>query len=247
MQNAWKEYFIFTRRDRRAVIVLLSVISLLMILPYFLPAKKLEIHIDKDLQTELDQYRQDHQTNNQSLYFNASDTTIHDTAINDNTKSELFFFDPNTLNEDGFAKLGLPQKTIHTLINYRNKGGYFKTPEDIRKIYGLSKNDADRLIPYIRIASNKTKQTDEIKYDKPAATTQTHQYKKININTAAAEDWKAFPGIGDAISNRIIKFRTSIGGFKSIDQVGKTYGLSDSVFQTIKPYLFLKDSSGANP
>ncbi|MEO8710861.1 MAG: helix-hairpin-helix domain-containing protein [Parafilimonas sp.] len=248
MQNAWKEYFIFTRRDRRAVIVLFVVIGLLLILPYFLPAKKLEIHIDKELQAELDQYRQDHQANNQSLYFNtASDTTIHDAATNDTTKKELFFFDPNTLSEEGFAKLGLSQKTIHTLINYRNKGGYFKTPEDIRKIYGLSKNDADRLIPYIRITSNKTKQTEETKYDKPAVTTQTQQYKRINVNAATAEDWKAFPGIGDAISNRIIKFRTSIGGFKSIDQVGKTYGLSDSVFQLIKPYLFLKDSSNSNP
>ena len=60
-----------------------------------------------------------------------------------------------------FTKLGLSQKIIHTLINYRSKGGYFKTPEDIRKIYGLSKTDADRLIPYVRITSSKSNQTKE--------------------------------------------------------------------------------------
>ena len=148
------------------------------------------------------------------------------------------------MDEDGFAKLGLNQKIIHTIINYRNKGGYFKTPEDIRKIYGLSKADADRLISYVRIAASNKTQTSPKKIEPPAAVqSETHQFKKININTATTEDWKAFPGIGDVIANRIIKYRTSMGGFKSVEQVGKTYGLSDSVFKQIKPYLFLKDST----
>ena len=239
-KTTWKEWFVFTKRDRNAAIILLSLIMLIILLPYVLPAYKLEICIDKDLQEQLDQYREDHPpVNNQSYY-----SAVTDTAVADTTKHELFFFDPNTLSEEGFITLGLPQKVTHTLVNYRNKGGYFKTPEDIRKIYGLSKADADRLIPFIRIAASNKKQKEQAKYEQPVPNTQSHQYKKININTATAEDWKAFPGIGDAIGNRIIKFRSSIGGFKSIDQVGKTYGLSDSVFQAIKPYLYITDSSG---
>jgi competence protein ComEA len=241
-KNHWKEWFVFTKRDRIAATILLAATGLIILLPYFLPEKKLEIHIDKDLQQELDAYRTDRSlANNTSVYNATSDTAVHDTI-----KKELFFFDPNTLSEEGFIKLGLPQKAVHTLINYRSKGGYFKTPGDISKIYGLSKTDADRLMPYVRIASN-TKQKEETRYEQPVATAATHQYKKININTASVEEWKAFPGIGDVIANRIIKFKTSIGGFKSIDQVGKTYGLSDTTFQFIKPYLSLKDSSNTNP
>jgi competence protein ComEA len=235
-----KDWFVFSKRERRAVTVLLCLLGLVMVLPYFVPDKKTNIHIDKELQAELDQYKTEHpQNNNQVKFINVSDTTVEDTV----TKT-VFYFDPNTLDEDGFAKLGLNQKTIHTLINYRSKGGYFKTPEDIRKIYGLSKADADRLIPYVRIASSGKKQTTVTKNEQPAtAQSETHQLKKININTATAEDWKAFPGIGDVIANRIVKYRTSMGGFKSVEQVGKTYGLSDSVFQQIKPYLLLKDST----
>ena len=235
--NSWKDWLVFTKRERNAVFILISILAIVILLPYFVPAKKLEIHIDKELQAELDSYRTTHSNNQTGFY------TTSDTLIKDSIKAQLFYFDPNTLNEEGFAKLGLPQKTIHTLINYRSKGGYFKTPEDIRKIYGLSKADADRLIPYIRIASNNATQHEKAKIEQTAANTSSHQYKKININTATAEDWKAFPGIGDAIANRIVKFRASIGGFKSIEQVGKTYGLSDSVFQKIKPYLFIKDST----
>lgn len=239
-KNRLKDWFAFSKRERRAVIVLLCLLGFIMVLPYFVPAKKINIHIDKKLQAELDQYKTEHpQNNDRSNFINVSDTTVTDTTV-----KTVFYFDPNTLDEDGFIKLGLNQKTIHTLINYRNKGGYFKTPEDIRKIYGLSKADADRLIPYVRIGVSTKKQTTATKSEKPAAIqTETHQFKKININTATAEDWKTFPDIGDVIANRIVKYRTSMGGFKSVEQVGKTYGLSDSVFQQVKPYLFLKDST----
>ncbi len=239
-KNTWKEWFIFTKRDRNAAFILLSIIILVVVLPYFFPSKSIEIHVDKNLQAELDQY-QSQQTQPASFQIAAVDTSVQDTS-----NATLFFFDPNTLNEDGFSKLGLSKKIIHTIISYRNKGGYFKTPDDIRKIYGLSKTDADRLIPYIKIASINAKQKQETANLQPVATATTHSYKRIDINTATAADWKNFAGINDAIANRIIKFRTTIGGFKSVDQVAKTYGLNDSVFKTIKPFLYLKDSVNTN-
>jgi len=237
-KNTLAEWFSFSKRERNASFILLFIIALVIVLPYLVPAKKTQISIDKDVQQQLDAYLQDHPSStNQSTYAASLDTTITDTV-----KTQLFFFDPNTLNEEGFTKLGLPSKTIHTIINYRTKGGYFKSPEDIRKIYGLSKTDADRLIPYIKIQSTNTKQKETSRQEQQVINTTTHQYKKININTATVDDWKTFPGIGDVLANRIIKFRTSVGGFKSVEQVAKTYGLSDSVFQSIKPYLFTNDA-----
>jgi competence ComEA-like helix-hairpin-helix protein len=234
-----RDWFIFTKKDRRAVIVLVCLIGIVVVLPYFVPARKTEIHIDKELQAELDEYKTKQlQKNDRSNFISVRDTTAKDTS-----EKKVFYFDPNTLDVDGFTKLGLDQKVIHTIINYRNKGGYFKAPEDMRKIYGLLNADADRLIPYVRIVSSNNKQKEVLKSYQPTTQNQVHQFKKININTATAEDWKAFPGIGEVIANRIVKYRTSMGGFKSVEQVAKTYGLSDSVFQQIKPYLFLKDST----
>jgi competence ComEA-like helix-hairpin-helix protein len=40
-----------------------------------------------------------------------------------------------------------------------------------------------------------------------------------------------------------VNFRNKLGGFYSIDQVGETFGLADSTFQKIKPYLRLGDST----
>lgn len=148
----------------------------------------------------------------------------------------LFEFDPNTLDEAGFITLGLPARTARTIINYRNKGGRFRTAEDLRKIYSLQKEDADRIIPYAKI---RTQDGNAIVAgnDHPKKVYQKPPVATLDINTATAEDWKALPGIGDILSVRIVKFRQSIGGFTSIEQVAKTYGLKDSTFQFIKPYL----------
>ncbi|MGA1545105.1 MAG: helix-hairpin-helix domain-containing protein [Saprospiraceae bacterium] len=62
---------------------------------------------------------------------------------------------------------------------------------------------------------------------------------RIEVNTADEEDWIKIRGIGPVLSKRIIKFRDALGGFCSIDQVGQTYGVSDSVFQGFKKFLFL--------
>src|SRR4051794_31526188 len=98
----WKDWLAFSKRERRAVIVLLSLLSFVMVLPYFVPAKKINIHIDKELQAELDQYKTEQSQNNHQVKFiSVSDTTVEDTAI-----KTVFYFDPNTLDEDGFVKLG---------------------------------------------------------------------------------------------------------------------------------------------
>ncbi|HVX27759.1 MAG TPA: helix-hairpin-helix domain-containing protein, partial [Parafilimonas sp.] len=160
-----------------------------------------------------------------------------------NISAKLFPFDPNTLDAQGFKQLGLSDKVIHTLINYRNKGGYFKTPQDIKKIYGLSNADAERLIPFIKIAStnkNINYKNDVNQTTDKSTSSKKDYYHTININTATAEEFKTLPGIGDVLANRIVKFRNSMGGFKSVDDVKRTYGLSDSTFNLIRPYLILK-------
>jgi competence protein ComEA len=238
-KSIWKDYFTFSKRERNAVFILMFVLAVILVLPLLVPAKKLDIQIDTKLQQQLDSLQQTHpQYRNNYL-----DTVPSDTSNQKNTSIKLFQFDPNTLDEQGFKQLGLSDKVVHTIINYRNKGGYFKSSQDIKKIYGLSGTDAERLIPYIKIASanNHNNYKEDVKQpEAKPVTSNTNYYHTININAATADEWKTLPGIGDVIANRIVKFRNSMGGFKSVDDVKKTYGLSDSTFNLIRPYLILK-------
>lgn len=239
IKNIWKDYFTFSKKERNAVFILLFILAIIIMLPLFFPAKKLSITIDEKLQQQLDSLQR-----NNSSYKNAYTNSISfsDTTHQKVTEIKLFQFDPNTLNEQGFKQLGLSDKVIHTIINYRNKGGQFKTPQDIKKIYGLSTIDAEKLIPYTKIAL--TNKSDDYKNDVEQTTKKSASFNKnyrfVNINTATTEEFKTLPGIGDVLANRIVKFRNSIGGFKSVDDIKRTYGLSDSTFNLIRPYLILK-------
>ncbi|MEI9908826.1 MAG: hypothetical protein WDO71_03640 [Bacteroidota bacterium] len=53
-------------------------------------------------------------------------TYQYDRSVSTSTSSgSLFHFDPNTIDEEGWKKLGLKEKTIHTIQNYLRKGGHF--------------------------------------------------------------------------------------------------------------------------
>jgi competence protein ComEA len=238
----WKDYFSFSKKERIGVLILISIIVVFVILPYFFSPDFKKPVVDHRLQGELTALQngsaiKDTEGHDEPLS-TIADTTSKDTK----TKFHLFYFDPNTLDEGGWEKLGISDKAIHTIINYRNKGGYFKQPEDIRKIYGLKKEEADAVIPYIKITS-KDKQEGVIEKTIVENKTQKYSIGKININTATAEDFKTLPGISDVLGNRIVKFRNAMHGFKSVEDIKRTYGLPDSTYNNILPYLTMNDSS----
>jgi competence protein ComEA len=165
-----------------------------------------------------------------------------------NTKGELFAFDPNTATTDEWKRLGIRDKTIATIQHYLEKGGKFHKPEDIKKVYGIFPDQAERLMPYVQIKSvekNTFVDKNETKYaNKPYAETHTKptfQPKIIDVNTADTTAFIALPGIGSKLANRIVSYREKLGGFYKIEQLGETYGISDSVFQLIKPRLMLNN------
>ena len=64
---------------------------------------------------------------------------------------KLFEFDPNTIDSSKALLLGIPPKQVHTLLNYRRKGGRFYRKEQLANLYGLSPLLAEKLIPFVSI------------------------------------------------------------------------------------------------
>ena len=60
---------------------------------------------------------------------------------------------------------------------------------------------------------------------------------KININTATIEVLDALPGIGPAIAERIVEYRTQNGGFKQPEDLKKVRGIGDVLFNQVKDYI----------
>lgn len=243
-----KDYLQFTRKDRVGIFVLVALIFIVVLLPYLLPSRKLrtpdqhELDKIKTLAAQLNS--KDSQLNR---YPREEYSTMHANAASKpfSIHYELFFFDPNTLDEAGWKKLGIRDKTIGTIMKYLSKGGKFRQPEDLGKIYGLFTNDFERLLPYVRIGNRamEEKRYEVVKSDSGSGRKQYYTEKRsvgpsaIDINSADTSALIALPGIGSKLALRIISFREKLGGFYSVEQIGETYGLPDSTFSKIKPVL----------
>ena len=257
----WKEfaadYLTFTRRDRIGIIVILVIILAIFFLPkafsstsnrksttsdtaWITAMKKLEQkEVDNDQQYS--KYNEDN--SNSYQYDRRTSNNYHNKS-----KGELFYFDPNTLSLEGWKKLGLRDKTIGTIKNYLSKGGKFRKPEDLQRIYGLFPNEFETIASYIRIESpgekNNYKDPNDKTYpENSAVKTYAPRYSVVDINSADTTALIALPGIGSKLAMRIIAFRDKLGGFYSITQIGETFGLADSIFQKIKQYLKLENTS----
>lgn len=238
IKNFIQEYLMFTRKERIGIICIILLIIAIAFAPNYLNSKQnlTSSLIDTSWFNEV-----------QKLKIETTDSESSSTYFEPSAKSEplpkkfaLFYFDPNTISENDWQKMGLKNKTIKTIQNYISKGGYFYKPEDLKKIYGLRQEEYERLEPFIKIESKKIVAPNNShpneSSSKPKPFT-VRKYEVIDINTADSNGFISLPGIGSKLAIRIINFREKLGGFYSVVQVSEIYRLSDSTFQTIKPLL----------
>lgn len=257
----WKEittdYLTFTRKERIGIVTVLLIIILLILLSissnqggtgqqttdstWMVAVKKLEQKESIAEKNSRDEYE-----SNAAIYqYDPSKNNYY----NNKPAGELFYFDPNTVSKSGWQKLGLRDKTIGTIQNYLGKGGHFKKAEDLQRVYGLHKDEYERLVPYIKIEYKQPeKYTASFTEDKNPKENRpdfknASRYNSIDINTADTSGFISLPGIGSKLSTRIVNFRDKLGGFYEVEQVRETFGLPDSTFQKIKQYLKLENST----
>lgn len=142
-------------------------------------------------------------------------------------------FNPNEVSKSTLIAMGIPEKTANNWTRFLASGGSFLKPEDMQKIYGLSPDDFQRLLPYAELSDNATADNFATTDKFPQTYEDASAKVVVDINQASAEEWQQLRGIGPAFSKRITNFRDKLGGFQSVQQVSETYGLPDSVFQKI--------------
>lgn len=224
-QTLWKEYFNFSRQERVGIIALLIMIGICTYAPAMWESYTVPDTRD-------------------TAFF-----TFRETAVLKVTSPiAAFDFDPNTLSEQGWIKLGVAPRTIQTIQHYLAKGGKFRKKEDLQRIYGLPLAVYTRLAPYVVILSRDTLRTAPktlTSFSGPRSWP-LKELKKIDINDADSAAWESLNGIGPVLAGRIVRFRDKLGGFYAISQIRETYGLPDSTFVKIQASLQLNKVSLKN-
>lgn len=244
MAARWiKEYLTFTRKERLAVVALLAILAVVFSIPYFIGSKKKKPVINnEEINKQIQQLKKE--SFPEAKDANEEWHSPQPSFSSSKTSVSLFNFDPNTANTEEWQKLGVRDKTIRTIQNYLSKGGHFNKPDDLQKIYGLKKEEYEKLKPFIHIqqlqnnnAATNTKYPDKPYPEKSNPSYTPRKVQQVDIDTSDTTAWIALPGIGSKLAARIVNFREKLGGFHSVLQVAETYGVPDSTFQKIKPYL----------
>lgn len=234
MKNWLNKYFSFTKGEYNALLTLLVILFVISILPYFfskitLPpttlSDKEQIAIEQLNLVQKEYGAQRYNLQNQ----------IEDEELTKN--GHLFAFDPNTINLSQWQKLGLSAKQAGAIINYVQKGGKFFKPQDLQKMYTISPQKYQQLLPYINITSFTSRYTSPNYPEKP--TYVKKQAVIIDINTADTLLLDEIKGVGAAFAKRIVKYREKLGGFYKKEQLLEVYGIDTSKYNEIKEQITL--------
>ncbi|MDP5089410.1 MAG: helix-hairpin-helix domain-containing protein [Saprospiraceae bacterium] len=131
--------------------------------------------------------------------------------------------------------LSVPDFLARRWVKYLENGGSFKRVVDVKKLYGMSEPLYSGISKYLHVEKAEEKQRKPFLKEN-----RVFRCKKIDINEADSAQWESLYGIGPYLAKRIITFRESLCGFVSVEQVKETYGLRDSVFQSIKTCLTIE-------
>lgn len=250
----WKKflssYFHLSKKERTGVLVIIVIICGLFFMTPVYESSQTDLAtadtswiaiIEKQRVNVKTRFPENHSTdqykNNQKVYAGNSQGKI-------NSRVSLFNFDPNTLDEKGWQQLGLRPRTIGTILNFRSKGGKFRKPGDLQKIYGLFPDEYARIAPFVRIPNDISSTLSAAPiHQNNFVKNPTPSYGNVDINLSDTSALIALPGIGSKLANRIIIFREKLGGFYSIDQVAETFGLADSIFKKIRAYFVIGNTS----
>lgn len=215
----WKDFFYYSKGERRAVYVLSLLIVVFaigsMVLPYYIKdVEEVPAEEVKEKETFLVRVREQKSSK-------ANDAWVQ------KRKVMLRAFDPNTADSIEFLNLGLPPFMAHNILKYRAKGGRFATPESFSRIYGMTEEQFATLKPYIRI-SNAFVRNPNVVRDSVVITEAKDTFPKIvkypkgtlvNVAMADTTELKKIPGIGSGIAKAIVGYRDKLGGFYSLEQL----------------------------
>lgn len=148
-----------------------------------------------------------------------------------NYKSEaavkMYPFNPNYLSDYKGYTLGLSTSQLDRLFAFREEGKFVNSAKEFQAVTQVSDSLLNQISPYFKFPDWVTKHQSI----KKVASKQKIAVKLRDLNAATTEDLKSIYGIGETLSERIIKFRDRLGGFLVNEQLYDVYGLKPEVVE----------------
>jgi competence protein ComEA len=253
-QYSIAEWFDWNRGEQRGMLVMIFLISLTILYRVFIIGSS-AMHVQERYSWEnevsawlANQKRED------------LDEKVFTKPITANSQEALFSFDPNTLDDDGWKKLGFSPGQIRSIRKYLNGGGAFRVKGDVAKMYVIDDEDFARIEPFILLPDvsdhgfqekkkewksefkqyqSKDENLTETAY--PKYSSNTFSYKRddvvVELNSADTSDLKQIRGIGSWMAKKITEHRNKLGGFYDVEQLLDIYRMTPEKLDTLKKHF----------
>ncbi len=242
-------YFIFSRKERNAAILLILLILITLAAPavhaYFsAPASSMQYDSLRNIFMVTGIASEENSSAGKNAFFDDEDPEnqkqqkgqyVKYPQRDNEVQGTLFPFDPNTVTAGELDSLGISAGLAKRILNYRNTGALFKRKEDLMKVYGFDEEEFNRLRAYIQIDSalfNAASEKAEI------AVTINKESVPLHINLLD-RDGLLKAGLDGNSASKIISCREGLGGFYSAEQLQSVYGVNKLVMDAILPYIVI--------
>jgi len=152
---------------------------------------------------------------------------------------KIYPFNPNFITDYKGYKLGMSVSEIDRLLAFRKQNKYVNSPQEFQAVTKVSDSLLNAISPYFKFPDWVKNKKEFVAYKKYPNTAFAKKDKIviIDINQATQEDLIKIYGIGEAISIRILKFKESLGGFVSMEQMNDVWGLSPEVIDNLNTHF----------
>lgn len=219
----FKSHFVFSRKQRNGIFLLVVLIVLFQCVYYFIDFSSEAIEVDatqiKSFQHELDSLKSVQMERN---------------------KPQIYPFNPNFITDYKGYSLGMSNEEIDRLLNFRKQDQWINSATQFQEVTQVSDSLMEEISPYFKFpnwVTNPKQKKGWTEYSKSnsfnSSTSKTYA-QKSDLNKATAEELQRVNGIGAALSNRIVTYRSKFsGGFISDIQLQDIYGLTPEVIERV--------------
>ena len=230
-----RKWFSFSKGERVAIVTILAAILILVLACLFRPSRK--------------------SLNDASLHNLDSLLALRQAAVETQRQQQTekaqevaelhpFPFNPNTLSEEEWLRMGLTDRQVRNIMNYKAKGGKFYSKKDLGKLYTISEEEFAQLEPFIVLPEvsrgtgyKSSSKKQEEKVGEESKPVEKKAIPIVDLNTVDSTTLVELPQIGPYTASRIVEFREKLGGFVNKEQLLDVKGMDEARFAAIQPYI----------
>lgn len=225
-----KEFLTFSKWEQRGIMFLLVIlVSLMAFTLFYKPSQRIDKTLDISAKTIEFERQVLSSEERSSVHKEKEWGSLHNSPQKTGGYTP-FKFDPNTATIRDFQDLGFSLKQSQVILNYRAKGGRFKSLQDFKRMYVVSDEHYKVLMPYISI---NLPLGDTVKRHMSRLLT----FQPVDLNQADTVCLKNLQGIGSAIAQRIVAYRERLGGFVRNEQLLEVYGIDSTKYALLMNQL----------